>query len=560
INNIVDITNYVLHETGQPLHAFDADRIKGNKVVVRKLKHETPFLTLDEVERKLHAEDLMICNAVEGMCIAGVFGGISSGVTEKTTNIFLESAFFEPAHIRKTSKRHGLQTDASFRFERGADPNITVYALKRAVILIQEVAGGKVSSEIKDVYPKPLNDWTVEINFRNVDRLVGKKIPRDIIRTILTDLGIRVLGETDNGMKLQIPTFKTDVKREVDVIEEILRIYGYNNIEFEDKIHASVSLRPKPDLEKLQNKIAGHLTGQGFSEIINNSLTRSEYITNNSEFSEEQSVPLLNPLSKDLDILRQTLLFGGLEVIAYNSNRKISDLKLYEFGKIYRKIQPGEKNAGLKNYFEENHLTLFASGLLQAENWNSTREKADFYFLKGMIESIFVKLGIDRKQIEMKESNSTNSEYALEYFSGDALLAVVAGLNKKLLNEFDIKQEVFVADINWEKAIKLLPENDLSYRPVSRFPAVRRDLALLIDKAVSFEEMKKQAFRAERKILKSVGIFDVYEGEKIPEGKKSYALSFVLQDDSKTLTDKVIDKAMNRIQKALETELNAELR
>jgi len=560
INNIVDITNYVLHETGQPLHAFDADQIKGNKVVVRKLKQDSSFITLDEVDRKLHADDLMICNAEEGMCIAGVFGGISSGVSEKTSKIFLESAFFESTHIRKTSKRHALQTDASFRFERGADPNITVYALKRAALLIKEISGGKFSSEIKDVYPKPISDWEVEINYSNVDRLIGKKIPREIIHEILSNLDIQVLEETDNGMKLLIPTFKTDVKREVDVIEEILRIYGYNNIEFEDKIHSSVSLRPKPDLEKLHNKIATHLTARGFSEIMNNSLTKSQYINNNSEFSNEQSVNLLNPLSKDLDILRQTLLFGGLEVIAYNSNRKISDLKLYEFGKIYRKLNAGEKSKGLKNYFEEKHLTLFASGLLQAENWNTTNEKTDFYFLKGIVESIFAKLGIDRNKLEIKESNSANCEYALEYFSGDSLLAVVAGLNKKLLNEFDIKQAVFVADVNWEKVIQLLPKSDHSYKAVSKFPSVRRDLAMMIDKEVSFEEMKSSALKAERKMLKSVGIFDIYEGDKIPEGKKSYALSFVLRDDQKTLTDKVIDKAMNRIQKTLEAELHAVLR
>jgi phenylalanyl-tRNA synthetase beta chain len=560
INNIVDITNYVLHETGQPLHAFDADKIKGNKVVVRKLNQDSPFVTLDEVERKLHADDLMICNAEEGMCIAGVFGGISSGVTEKTNNIFLESAFFESTHIRKTSKRHALQTDASFRFERGADPNITVYALKRAALLIKEIAGGKISSEIKDVYPSPISNWEVEINYQNVDRLIGKKIPRDIIREILTNLGIQVLEETDAGMKLLVPTFKTDVKREVDVIEEILRIYGYNNIEFDDKIHSSVSLRPKPDLEKLHNKIATHLTARGFSEIMNNSLTKSQYINNNSEFNSEQSVHLLNPLSKDLDILRQTLLFGGLEVIAYNNNRKISDLKLYEFGKIYRKLNTESESNGLTNYFEEKHLTLFTSGLLQAENWNTTNEKADFYFLKGIMESVFAKLGINRNKLEIKESSSSNCEYALEYFSGDTLLAVVAGLNKKLLKEFDIKQAIFVADLNWEQAIKLLPKGNHSYQAVPKSPSVRRDLAMVIDKAVSFEAMRNTAFKAERKLLKSVGIFDIYEGDKIPEGKKSYALSFVLQDNQKTLTDKLIEKTMKRIQKTLETELNAVMR
>lgn len=560
INNIVDITNYVLHETGQPLHAFDAEQVKGNKVIVRKPKQDTSFVTLDEVDRKLHVDDLMICNATDGMCMAGVFGGISSGVTEETTTIFLESAYFDATHIRKSSKRHALQTDASFRFERGADPNITVYALKRAAELIREIAGGKVSSEIKDVYPKPINDWQIDIEYKNVDRLIGKKIPRETIHTILTNLDIKVLEESEQGMKLQIPTFKVDVLREVDIIEEILRIYGYNNIEFEDKIQSSVSHRPKPDLEKLHNKIANHMTGLGFSEIMNNSLTKSEYIKNNSEFDNQLSVELLNPLSKDLDILRQSLLFGGLEVIAYNSNRKINDLKLYEFGKIYRKNDTEAKYSGLKNYFEEKHLTLFTSGLAQAENWNNKNDKTDFFILKRVVESIFTKLGIDCSKLQLEESNSSNCKFALEYFHGDNLLAIVAGLNNKLLEEFDIRQDVFVADLNWEKTIELLPQKDLSYQPVSKYPVVRRDLALVVDKEVSFQEMKTVALQADKKVLRSVGIFDIYEGDKIPEGKKSYALSFVLQDDSKTLTEKVIEKAIGRIRRALETEFNAELR
>ena len=560
INNIVDITNYILHETGQPLHPFDADKIKGNKVVVKKMPEGTPFVTLDGVERKLAFDDLMICNTEDSMCIGGVFGGLDSGVTEQTTNIFLESAYFDPAHIRKTSKRHGLQTDASFRFERGADPEMTLFALKRAAMLFKEIAGGKISSEIKDVYPEKIEKWTVDITYKNVDRLIGKVIGRDIIRDILTDLEIEVLEETDEGMKLLIPTFKVDVKREADVIEEILRVYGYNNVEFEDKIDASVSYRQKPDPEKVQNLISDQLTAQGFVEMINNSLTRSGYYIENEDFDENKSVTLLNPLSKDLDVMRQSLLFGGLEVVSYNINHKIPDQKLYEFGKIYSKDPSKEKNSGLKKYHEEKHLAIFTTGAVLPENWNNDNRKTDFYFLKGVVESIFGKLGIDRRGMSIREISSNNLSYGLEYQKDNTTVATVTALSKKILRRFDIEQEVFMADFNWEKVMKMHAANETVYTPVSKYPAVRRDLALLIDKSVHFGEMEKLAFEAERRILKKVGLFDVYEGDNIPEGKKSYALSFILQDEGKTLTDKVIDKTMRRIRQTFEQKLNAELR
>ena len=560
INNVVDITNFVLQETGHPLHAFDAAKIKGNKVIVKKMPSGTPFVTLDGLTRKLHGDDLMICNVEEGMCIAGVFGGADSGVTQKTTSLFLESAYFDPKHVRKTSKRHALQTDASFRFERGADPNITRYALKRAALLIQELAGGEISSEIKDVYPHPIKKWEVAIKYKNVDRLIGNTIDRKIIKEILTDLEMEILEETEEGLLLLTPTFKVDVTREVDVIEEILRIYGYNNVITDNKIHSSVSLRPKPDVEKIQNMVSDYLVAQGFVETMNNSLTRSETVLKNREFDENKNITLLNPLSKDLDVLRQSLLFGGLEVIAYNQNRKQTDLKSFEFGKIYRKKSGYEKTRGTDNYFEEKHLALFSVGRLNPENWNTSKEKADFYFVKTRVESIFNKTGIDRKKMALEEDSNANYDFVLRYLYNGKPLAEIAALSKPLLKAFDIKQQVFAAIIHWDFLLNSISVDNVLYHPVPKFPSVRRDLALVIDADSRFDTLKNIAFDAEHKLLQSVGIFDIYEGDKIPEGKKSYALSFVMQDPQKTLTDKVIDKAMNRIRKALETKAGASLR
>lgn len=560
INNIVDITNFVLHETGQPLHAFDADRIKGNKVVVRKMANNSPFVTLDEEERKLNQDDLMICDAEEGMCIAGVFGGNHSGVTNQTKNIFLESAYFDATHIRKTSKRHALQTDASFRFERGADPNITIYALKRAAMMIKEIAGGEISSEVKDVYPEIQNNWTVDINYNNVDRLIGKSIEREIIKDILVDLEIKILEESAEGLKLEVPTFKVDVTREVDIIEEILRIYGYNNIQLDNKIHSSISLRPNPDMEKIQNMISDYLSNQGFSEIMNNSLTKSTYAELNPDFDANKNVAMLNPLSIDLNVLRQTLLFGGLEVISYNQNRRISDQKIYEFGNIYRKSDSNSNNGGVNNYFEEKHLMLLATGSINAENWDVKVGKADFYFLKSMVEAIITRLGIDRKKVKIDEGHQKSFNYSLEFTLNNEVIAEIGMLELSILKSFSIKKEVFAARINWTIISKFLPKHDTSYKAVSKFPSVRRDLALVIDSSISFSQLRETAQKAERKLLTEVGIFDIYEGDKIPEGKKQYALSFVLQDSSKTLNDKTIDKAMRRIQQVLENDLGAQLR
>ncbi len=560
INNVVDITNFVLHETGQPLHAFDAAKITGNKVVIRKPAPDTEFVTLDEQTRKLDVNDLMICNEDAEMCIAGVFGGAESGVTEKTTALFLESAYFDPKHIRKTSKRHALQTDASFRFERGADPNITVYALKRAALLIKELAGGQISSEIKDVYSNPVEKWEIEVNYKNVDRLIGNSIDREITKKIITDLEMEIIEESEEGLRLRIPTFKVDVTREVDVIEEILRIYGYNNVNTDNKIHSSVSLRPRPDSEKVQNLVSDYLVARGFTEMMNNSLTQSELYRKNKMFDEQQNVMLLNPLSKDLDTLRQTLLFGGLEVINYNRNRKIFDLKLFEFGKIYRKNADYHKAKGADNYYEEKQLAIFVTGNTEPENWNTKPSKADFYFVKAHLESVFNKTGINRKLISIEEFSDDNHSYALRYMLNNKEIATVGALTGQLLKSFDIKQEVFTATIRWDYLLENLNPDDIRYVAVPKFPAVRRDLALVIDKNVTFDKLKRIAFETERNLLQSTGIFDVYEGDKIPEGKKSYALSFILQDKQKTLTDKVIDKTMNRLIKAYEEKAGAVLR
>jgi len=560
INNVVDVTNFVLQETGHPLHAFDAAKIKGNKVIVKKLPSQTPFITLDEVERKLHPVDLMICNEEEGMCMAGVFGGSKSGVTEKTTSLFIESAYFDPRHVRKTSKRHSLQTDASFRFERGADPNITLYALKRVALLIKELAGGSISSEIKDVYPKPIDKWTIDVSYAHVDSLIGNRIDHSIIKEILQDLEMEIQEERPDGLKLLIPTFKVDVLREVDVIEEILRIYGYNQIHFENKIHSSVSLRQKPDLEKIQNEISDYLVAQGFAEIMNNSLTKSDYINNSKVLDEKNNVVLLNPLSKDLNILRQSLLFGGLEVIAYNQNRQLNDIKVFEFGKAYFKKDHYEKSRGVNNYFEEKHLNIFASGRLMGENWNNKDDKSDFFHIKGLVENIFMKLGIQRNQLEAEEGSNGHYHYTFQLKSKDQILVQLGLLSKDLLKEFDIKNDVFVADFNWDAVMKLVSAQEVKYEQVSKFPTVRRDMALVVDKNIHFEDLRKLALKSERKLLQSVGIFDVYEGGKIPQGKKSYALSFVLQDKDKTLTDKVIDKCIRRLQQVFEKEMAAELR
>ena len=561
INNIVDIANFVLFETGQPLHAFDADEIRGEKVIIKKLAQRTKFTTLDEIERELTKGDLMICNESEGMCIAGVFGGTKSGVTEKTKNIFLESAYFDPKTIRKTSKYHALQTDASFRFERGADPNITVYALKRAAMLIKEIAGGSISSEIMDVYPGPINKWTIDVFYKNIDRLIGKSIKRKIIKNILNDLGIDIIQESVEGLKLSIPTFKVDVRGEADIIEEILRIYGYNNVEFSNQVKSSLSFSSKPDKEKIQNLVSGYLCDNGFSEIINNSLINSAYIEKNDVFDKKNDIKILNPISNDLDVLRQSLFFGGLETVAYNQNRKITDLKLFEFGNIYfYDFDKFIKDNPLTKYFETKHLTLFITGQKHKESWSASPDIVDFYYLKAFVNNILKRLSIDISKMEISLKTSSNFQEGMLYTLKKSELVEFGSVSKNPLKDFGIKQEVFYADFNWDLVLDAVKDNKLKYHEISKYPEVRRDLALLIDKNIQFEDIEKLAYQTEKQLLKSVNLFDIYEGDKIEKGKKSYAVSFILQNPEKTLTDKIVDKVMNRLISAFEKNFNAKIR
>lgn len=548
INNIVDVTNFVLHETGQPLHAFDAEVISGKKVLVKTIKDKTKFITLDENERELSENDLMICNANEPMCIAGVFGGVHSGVSNKTTSIFLESAYFNSVSIRKTAKRHGLNTDASFRFERGTDPNITVYALKRAALLIQEVAGGEISSDIVDVYPSPIENFSIDFSYQNCDRLIGKKIDRELIKNILSSLEIEIVKENNDGLSLLVPPFKVDVQRETDVIEEILRVYGYNNIELPDTLISSLSYRQKPDTEKITNIISELMVSTGFNEMLSNSLTKSEYYKNTSD----QLVKMKNPLSKELDVLRQSMLFNGLETIVYNQNRKTADLKLFEWGKTYLKN-------GIK-FKEGSHLSLFMTGRTHSENWNSSPRQVDFYFIKGIVNSIIDKFGLNKMNVEIEDASRLDLDYGLKVLINKNEVAQFGKVSASIQKQFDIEKEVFYADFNYDNLLKLISYNKVSFTEVPKFPTVRRDLALLIDSSVTYDQVKFIATKQDRKLLKEVNLFDVYEGKNLPEGKKSYGISFKFLDETKTLTDTQIDKVMAKIIESVQKELNAELR
>ncbi len=561
INNVVDVTNFVMMELGQPLHAFDAAKIKGKKIIVRKARQDEPFITLDEVERKLSSTDLMICNAKEGMCIAGVFGGAVSGVTDQTKDIFLESACFDPRSIRKTSRLHGLQTDSSFRFERGCDPNITVYALKRAALLIRELAGGKISSDIVDIYPKSVEPVKIQVRWKNVDRLAGKKIGHEITRSILTDLGINVEKESPDGISLIIPTYKNDVTREADVIEEILRIYGYDYIEMPGQLRASLSFSNKPDPERIRNLVSDLLSSRGFNEIMNNSLTRSKYAEESPWLKAENSVKLLNPLSSDLNVMRQTLLFGGLETIAYNQNRKTFDLNLYEFGRTYL-LLPGKRavSDGLSAYDEHERFALWVTGRQEPESWRKGDERADFFNIKEAVHIILLRLGFDLKKIKKSIFTGELFEEALEYDFNQTTLVRFGLLKKREIKRFDLKQDVMYADFEWEKIISLISANEVTYSEVPKFPGVRRDLAVVLDMNVTYEELEQAAYHAERHILRDVSLFDIYQGEKIGPGKKSYAMSFLLRDDEKTLTDQIIEKTMDKILRAFQEKFHATIR
>jgi len=545
VNNVVDVSNFVLHELGQPLHAFDADAISGKKVLVKKLPEGKAFRTLDDIERKLSADDLMICNADEPMCIAGVFGGISSGVKLSTTKIFLESAWFNPVSVRKTSKRHGLKTDASFRFERGTDPDMTVIALKYAAILIQELAGGQISSEISDIYPSPVKPFQVDISFKNVSRLIGKTISTDEIRATLTGLGIKISSEDSDGMKLEVPAYKVDVTREVDIIEEILRIHGYDNVEIPSQIRASLNTTIKPDKEVLQNQIADLLSANGFFEILSNSLTKLSYSA-----EPERAVRILNPLSTDLNVMRQNLLFSGLEAIAYNQNRRNADLKFYEFGKVY--------NLDQEAYKENQRLAVFLTGSKNTESWNSKSINAGFYNLKAAVDLIINRLNV--KGLSISGTVNPELSYGISYRKGEKILVEFGIVSRKSLKKLDINSDVFYADFDWDLIVRSVRNNKISYTEVSKFPSVRRDLSMLLNKDISFEQLKQIALKTERGLLKEVNVFDVYVGDKLPEGKKSYALSFLLQDEEKTLTDKQIEAIMQKLILNFEKQAGAEIR
>lgn len=560
INNLVDISNFVLHETGHPTHFFDADKISGGKVIIKKLPEGSKFITLDEVERELNGDELMICDTSGGMCMAGIFGGLHSGVSENTKNIFIESAYFDPKTIRKAAKYHGLNTDSSFRFERGTDPNATRYVLRRAALLVKELAGGTISSEVQDVYPSRIEPQIIDVAYKNIHRLIGHPIEKEQIKDILLYLKIEILEENDAVLKLQIPTFKSDVTREADVVEEILRIYGYNNIPFPKQIRTSPSYIQKPDYEKVQELVSNYLSSNGFYEIMNNSLTKATYANEPALADKASEVTIFNPLSSDLGVLRQTLLTSGLESIVYNLNRKNTDLQLFEFGKTYTMRTNAAGNSVTDLYEETRHLALFLTGNMNKESWYETQSPVDFYHLKSSVAKIFAKLNIDEKALPSTEISNNVFETATQISHNNKPLVTFGKLHAALPAIFDVKKPVYYADFNWEVMMQLLKTHQITYKPVSRFPEVRRDLALLIDQNITFADLERLAFKTEKNLLKAVNLFDVYQGDKIEKGKKSYALSFILQDENKTLTDKVIDKVMKKIAGTYQHQLGAVIR
>jgi phenylalanyl-tRNA synthetase beta chain len=562
INNIVDVTNYILNETSQPLHAFDAAMVKGGKVIVKTLPAGTKFVTLDGVERELSDKDLMICNREEAMCIGGVFGGLQSGVKENTTSIFLESAYFNPVYIRKTARRHGLNTDASFRFERGVDPNGVIYALKRAALLIKEVAGGTISSDIVDVVADPsiLEFFPVEVTWSNINRLIGKEIPKETIKSILHSLEIVINEETAEGLRLSVPPFRVDVRREADIVEEILRIYGYNNVEPCKSTKSTIQLAPRPDKIKLQNLISEMFTARGFNEIMSNSLTKTAYYDHLLSFKPENTVQLFNPLSSDLNGMRQTLLFGGLEAINRNTNFRNSDLRLYEFGNVYQFDRSKTYDHPVKNYSEEEHIGIWVTGKKETENWKVKQEPTSFFTLKANVDNILTRLGIKTDNCTIETISNDIFSEGLEYRFNNVMIGQIGYVNNIILKKLDISADVFYGDLRWTAILKAIKNHKATYTPLLKYPEVKRDLALLIDKNVQFSTIKALAFKAERQILHSVNIFDVYEGSNLPEGKKSYAVSFILQDDEKTLNDKQIEKTMNRLISVYEREIGAQIR
>ena len=560
INNVVDITNYVQYEIGQPLHAFDADMVEGSKVIIRNLPEKSHFLTLDESDRKLSAKDLMICNGKEGMCIAGVFGGIKSGVTSKTRNVFLESAYFNPVSIRKTARRHGLNTDASYRFERGADPEITDWALKRAALLIRELANGKISADLRDIYPEKIKKGIIDVRFSNIDRLIGKKIDKEVIERIIELLEIKIISEKPDMLSLEIPARKVDVHNEADVIEEILRIYGYNNVEINSHVNSTLTYIPKPDKEKVVNLVSDLLAANGFAEIMCNSLTPAAWYTYSSAFDQNKLVMLANPLSSDLNAMRQTLLFGGLNSITWNINRQNHDLKLYEFGNCYFLNTGQAAQVQVKGYHEKTDLDLFITGHKGKQVWNSPVAPSDFFYLKSFVEMVLTRVGIKPEKLVTNEGTSDYFSESLSYSVNDKIIAEAGRISRKLLNKFEIDQDVFYGHIEWDDLLQILKKNKIQYTELPKFPAARRDLALLVNKNTKFSAIRDLAFKTERNLIKDVGLFDVYESESLGKNKKSYAVSFILQDEFKTMTDKNIDRIMNNLIRVFEKELGAQIR
>ncbi|MBP9979192.1 MAG: phenylalanine--tRNA ligase subunit beta [Bacteroidales bacterium] len=564
INNIVDITNFILHETGHPLHAFDYDKIAGHEVIVRRAKDGERFTTLDGVERELTADDLMICDAEKPMTLAGIFGGAESGITSSTKRVFLESAYFNPVSIRKSSKRHQIKTDASFRYERGADPEMVPYAIKRAAILFQELAGATVAGDIIDIYPEKIDRAVVEIDFERVERLIGKRIGRESILNILEYLEYDILKSDNTGASLSVPCYRVDVTRECDIVEDVLRIYGYNNVEIPERMVASITPGRKPDPESVKEGLSAFLAANGFHEIMNNSLTKGEYYSKLKSFPEENLVKILNPLSSDLNAMRQTLLLSGLEVVSYNINRQSSDLKLFEIGNVYS-YSPADDGdlspaLNLKSYKEGTKISLIVTGP-GVQSWRTSAIPASYFTLKGQLELLLRRYGIEPADLEYSSAPSDIFSEGLVYKTQSGKeIGMMGTISQTLLKRFGIKQQVFAAEISWDILFQLIKKQKVLFKEMPKFPEVKRDFALLLDEGVSFTEIRKSAFKAERKILKSVTLFDVYRGDKIPEGKKQYAISFVLQDSEKTLTDKYVEETMTKLLKNFETNFGAQLR
>lgn len=564
INNVVDITNFILNAYCQPLHCFDLAKVKGNKIVVRPAAEGSKFVTLDGVERTMTARDLMICNAEEPMCIAGVFGGLESGVTEQTTDIFLESACFHPTWVRKTARRQGLNTDASFRFERGVDPNNVIYALKAAVLLVKELAGGEICGEISDFYPAPVERSTVELSLDYMSRLIGKTLDKGLVKTILAALEMEIEKETDDVLTLRIPTYRVDVTRPCDVVEDILRIYGYNNVEFDETLHASLSYRqPTDDANQLQNLVSEQLTAAGYREIMNNSLTAVSYYDGLEMYPLDNCVRLLNPLSSDLAVMRQTLVFGGLESLAHNINRKSANLLMYEFGNVYSFDPQAEstEEKPLAPFAEEAHLGIWMTGDLHTANWTSPAVKSTVFDLKAVVENVFARLGVSQKELVAKQTSNDLFAACLEYRNrGGKLIGYVGVVSHKMLKKTDISQPVYFAELNWNALVKIALKKKVEYTDLPKSMPVKRDLALLIDAATTFADVETVIRNSEKRLLKSVTLFDVYEGKNLEAGKKSYAVSMTLQDDEKTLNDKQIDAVMKKIITNLQKQLGAQLR